>query len=217
MFARIGSCITATMRVLILAGLLGAGATHAAEQKHKAAPAAPRKASAVQPVPSYTLTPGYSVKPSNVSVPANVPLGQYRRVIRPFPNWTLICDENLDKKRRVCNVSQTVVGPDGAVVFSWSLAATQEGQPFFILRTPTGVGANGTIKLDLGDGGAALAVPIKGCDEKVCLAYLPVGPRLRTAAERGGPVQVAYDSGAPSNAVSFRAPLAGLTAALSVI
>ncbi|ACL62632.1 invasion associated locus B family protein [Methylobacterium nodulans] len=217
MFVRIMTRAAVILLVLILAGLSGGG-THAAGQKRKAVPVAPQTtASAVQPAPSYTLTPGFSVKLPDVALPADVPLGQYRRVIRPFPNWTLICDENLEKKQKVCNISQTIVGPDGATVFSWSLAATLEGQPFFILRIPPGVGPNATLGLDLADGAPPITVPIKGCDAKICIAYLPVGQRLRTAAAKGGPVQVSYASDSLPNAVSFRAPLAGLTAALSVI
>lgn len=195
--------------LLILAGLIG-GPAMAADQKTETMPAMTSPA-------SFSPTPGHSVKPSDVALPADVPLGQYRRITQPFQNWTLICDENLAKKQKVCNVSQTVVNTAGATVFSWSLAAAQDGQPFFILRMPPTVGEGGTIELDLGDGGSIVAVPVKGCDATVCIAYQQVGPRLRAAVEKGRAVQVTYTAGSPPTTVSFRAPFEGLDSALAGI
>lgn len=125
-----------------------------------------RKASTETPVSSNETTPGYAVKASEVWVPEGVKLGQYRRVIRPFNNWTLVCDENLDKKQKVCNVSQSIIGPSGGIVFSWSLAGTDNGQPIFILRAPVSVGVNALITLDLGEGGKVIPSSVTGCDER---------------------------------------------------
>ena len=50
----------------------------------------------------------YRIKPSDVAVPPDVKLGDYQRTIRPFENWTLICDENLKARKKVCNVSQII-------------------------------------------------------------------------------------------------------------
>ena len=50
----------------------------------------------------------YRLKGPDIVLPPGVPLGQYRRIFQPFPNWTLICDENLKTRQVVCNVSQTV-------------------------------------------------------------------------------------------------------------
>lgn len=83
-----------------------------------------------------TPEPRYWIKPSEVAIPPDVPIGMYRRLIRPFENWTLICDENLKSKQRICNVSQLVVDKAGNTVFSWSLAATAQGKPVMILRVP---------------------------------------------------------------------------------
>lgn len=195
--------------LLVLAGLIG-GPAMAADQNKGTTPAL------ISPA-SFPLTPGYVVKPSDVALPADVPLGQYRRMTQPFQNWTLICDENLAKKQKVCNISQTVVNAAGATVFSWSLAATQDGQPFFILRMPPTVGEGRTIQLDLRDGGSVVAVPVKGCDATVCIAYQQVGPRLRAAVDKGLAVQVSYAAGSPPDTVSFRAPFQGLANALAAI
>lgn len=50
----------------------------------------------------------YRIKPSDVVLPPEVKLGDYQRTIRPFDNWTLICDENLKARKKVCNVSQII-------------------------------------------------------------------------------------------------------------
>lgn len=52
---------------------------------------------------------GYAVKPSDVAVPEGETLGEFRRMIQPFKNWTLICDESLKSKRRVCKIGRAHV------------------------------------------------------------------------------------------------------------
>lgn len=171
-------------------------------------------AGGVSPPPSP-----YYVKPSDIQIPNDVPMGQYLRVSRPFPNWMLICDENLLKKQRVCNVSQTIVDGAGSNVFSWSLAATEDGKPFFILRVPLAVGEGGDIALDLADGGSVVHVPVKGCNAQICIAYQSVGPRLREAVAKARVVSVSFSgvtAGGVSN-VTLSAPLEGLASALEAI
>ncbi|ENN86543.1 hypothetical protein RHSP_64232 [Rhizobium freirei PRF 81] len=209
MFAKAGTRIPTIVPLLVLAGLSG-GSAMGADQKRGTPPAMTSPASS-------SPTPGHTVKPSDVALPVDVPPGQYRRITQPFQNWTLICDENLVKKQKVCNITQTVVNAAGTTVFSWSLAASQDGQPFFILRTPPTVGQGRTIQLDLRDGGSVVAVPVKGCDATVCIAYQLVGPRLRAAVEKGLAVQVSYAAGSPPDTVSFRAPFQGLANALAAI
>jgi len=156
------------------------------------------------------------IKPSDVLIPAGVPIGQYQRVIRPFPNWNLICDENLKSKRRVCNISQIIVSDRGDVVFSWSLAARENGEPLFILRAPAALGVHSIIHLGLHDGGQMVSVKISECNQIVCIAYQPVGPRLRTALKNGKRVDVAFGDQA-SGYPDMILPLDGLFAALSSI
>ncbi len=202
-------------RALLPAGILAAlaaGLATAAGQPvagdRKAPP--PPPPAAVSP-----LTPGFVVKPSDVVLPPDVPLGQYRRSFRPFPNWTLICDENLARRQKVCNIAQTILGPDGNPVLSWSLAANQGGEPLFIIRMPPGLGDKGQIRIDIPDGQPPLAVPVTGCDAKICLAYLLAENRLRAAVAKGLVVTVAYAVGTPPVAMSFKAPFDGLSAALA--
>ena len=92
-------------------------------------------AAQAEPPPS-----GYAVKPSDVAIPSGETLGEFRRTIQPFSNWTLICDESLKSKRRVCNVTQTIVSAQGTVAFNWSLVATAEGKPLMVMRVPAAVG-----------------------------------------------------------------------------
>ena len=193
---------------LAFAGLSVSGAGAAGPARKPAKTEAPFEAS-----------PGYDIKPSDVVAPDNVPVGQYRRMIRPFRYWTLICDENIQKKQRVCNISQTITSPDKSMAFSWSLAASENGKPFFIVRAPQNIDAGKPVMLDIADGGAPVPVPVKGCTGAVCIGYLEIGPRVRAAINKGRAVQVSYSIGAGNGArtVSFRAPLQGLSQALSGI
>lgn len=164
-----------------------------------------------------TEKPQYTVKHSEIVLPDDVPLGQYRRVTQPFPNWTLICDENLVRQEKVCNISQTILDGQGGSAFSWSLAAAEDGRPFFILRVPSMVGKGGVIQMKLPDNGADVFVPVEGCNANVCVAYQQVGPRLRLAVEKGDMIGISYAGGSPERTISFVAPLEGLDAALSAI
>ncbi len=216
MFAGTGSSTLCRLFILVSAALCGG---------QPSALAAHKKVGQVPPITKLApptsrpepLTHGFSVKPSEVSVPDGVPLGKYLRMIRPFPNWTLICDENLAKKQKVCNISQTIVDKAGATIFSWSLAAAQNGMPFFIMRVPPNVGRDNAIKINLGDGGATVPVKIEGCDAQVCIGYLPVVQRVREAVKKGRTVGISYQFGNSANGLSFRAPLSGLAAALNAI
>lgn len=211
--ADVKACGIAVVALLAFTSLSGGPSLAAGKAKKQQKPAP----QILQAVP-FEATPGYAVKPSDVIMPDGVPVGQYRRIIRPFPNWTLICDENLSKKQRICNVTQTITRTDRSEAFSWSLAAAQNGQPFMILRTPTTIDASHPVTLDISDGGEAVTVPVKGCNANVCIGYLQVGPRLRAAINKGRVVQVSFRNASNGNSgpvTSFRAPLQGLSDALS--
>jgi invasion protein IalB len=161
-------------------------------------------------------TPAYRIKPSDVAVPPGVKLGDYQRTTRPFENWTLICDENLQARKKVCNISQSFVDQSQAMVFSWSLAADEKGKPFMILRTPSQAGAGSRLSLKLAGRKQAVDVQLQGCDASVCVGYVPVGPVLREQIGKETTVQVSYSL--PSGAtVSLDAPFKGLKTALSTI
>ncbi|GAA3267943.1 hypothetical protein GCM10020258_38780 [Sphingomonas yabuuchiae] len=127
----------------------------------------------------FRLMPGFRVKPSDITLPEGLPAGQYRRIFQPFPNWTLVCDENLQKKQKICNVARTIQGPDGGTVFSWSLAAAQDGQPIFILRVPTNVGMGGLIRLVLPDGARLSRSRFKAATRR---SASPISPSVSVCA-----------------------------------
>lgn len=162
------------------------------------------------------VPPAYRIKPSDVAVPANVKLGQYQRTTRPFENWTLICDENLQARKKVCNISQSFIDQSQALIFSWSLAADEKGKPFMILRTPSQIGAGSKLSLKFAGRKQPVDVQLQGCDASVCVGYVPVGPVLREQIGKETTVQVSYSL--PSGAtVSLDAPFKGLKTALSTI
>lgn len=158
----------------------------------------------------------YKVKSSDVLVPQGVPMGKYRRIIQPFENWILICDENLKTRRKVCNISQTFTDDTGAQVFSWSLAANVDGKPFMILRAPAVIGAGSKISLKLAGLDRDVDVEVKACDASVCIGYQPVGPILRQQIGNETTARVSYARSSGEN-VSIDAPFKGLAAALSAI
>jgi invasion protein IalB len=157
----------------------------------------------------------YTVKPSEVAVPDGEQLGQFRRVIQPFENWTLICDESLKSKRRVCNLTQSIVNQQGSPVFNWSFVATADGKPLVVMRVPAAVGEGGVIGLALGDGRDRIVAQADRCDAAVCTATIAIGQMLRRHIQAGTDCTVTYDL--PEGEVSFQAPLEGLFAALSAM
>lgn len=158
----------------------------------------------------------YRIKPSEVTLPQGVPLGSYRRIIRPFENWDLICDEDLQAKRRVCNISQSFIDQKSELVFSWSLAADEKGKPFMILRAPSQLGTGSKISLGFAGRKKPVDVQLNACDSTICLSYLPVGPIIRQQIESEGSVKISYSMPSGAN-ISLDAPLKGLKAALSAI
>jgi invasion protein IalB len=149
-------------------------------------------------------------------VPPDVKLGQYRRTIRPFENWTLICDENLDARQMICNVTQVIEDQTGKMAFSWSLAATKDGKPYMLLRTPPAVGDDGLVRLQFEGRSQSVEVRIEGCNEVVCVGMIPVGPILREQIEKSGTPQISYRT-TTGETVTLPAPLKGLATALKAI
>ncbi|WP_066502952.1 invasion associated locus B family protein [Bradyrhizobium macuxiense] len=165
---------------------------------------------AAQPVSSS----GYAVKPSDVVVPPGETLGEFRRMIQPFKNWTLICDESLKSKRRVCNVTQSIVDADGAVVFNWSLVATADGKPLMVMRIPASAGAGQPIELAMGDTPDRIVAQTDHCNAGFCFATIAIGNVLKRHIRAATPCRVSYQI-PQVGPVVLEAPLDGLSAVLS--
>ncbi len=158
----------------------------------------------------------YRVKPSDVAVPPEVKLGDYQRTIRPFENWTLICDENLKARKKVCNVSQIIEDASGKMAFSWSLAATQDGKPYMILRTAPNARSDGLVSLKFDGQAQPIDVRLNGCNEMVCVGMLPVGPVMRQQISRKAAPAISYPT-VDGQTITVTATLKGLTEALSPV
>ncbi|SED71287.1 Invasion protein IalB, involved in pathogenesis [Rhizobiales bacterium GAS188] len=156
----------------------------------------------------------YAVKPSDVAIPEGETLGEFRRVIQPFKNWILICDESLKSKRRVCNITQSVIDQQGAAVFNWSLIATADGKPLMMMRIPAAAGQGAQIELAMGEKPDRIIARTDRCDANSCFATIAIGDMLRRHIRAGTPCAVSYRL-AQAGPVSFQAPLDGLFAALS--
>ncbi|HEX8047504.1 invasion associated locus B family protein [Rhizobium sp.] len=160
----------------------------------------------------------YSIKPSEVVLPEGVAPGQYRRIIRPFNNWTLICDENLKKKQRVCNITQTIVDARGAMAFSWSLAGTSNGNPIMIIRVPASVGKGNPVQISFSSQKNPVNAKTEDCDQTVCLILQPVGPVLREQINKQVDVRITYANPANGNdPIVIGTTLKGLPTALAAI
>jgi invasion protein IalB len=159
---------------------------------------------------------GYRIRPPEVAVPDSATLGQYQRMIRPFENWTLICDENLKARQRVCNVTQTIENRSGQLAFSWSLAATQEGKPYMILRTAPIANSDGLVLLKFEGRKEPIKVQLDGCNQAVCIGMLPVGPIMREQISKNAASTVSY-SIRDGRTVSVTATLRGLSKAVEAI
>jgi invasion protein IalB len=160
--------------------------------------------------------PTYRIKPSEVAVPPDVKLGQYRRTIRPFENWTLICDENLQARQMICNVTQVIEDHAGKMAFSWSLAATKDGKPYMILRTPPSVGGDGQISVQFEGQRKPVDVRIDACNEVVCVGMMPVGPLMREQIKKAGTPTISYLT-ASGETITITVLLKGLATALEAI
>jgi invasion protein IalB len=158
--------------------------------------------------------PAYAVKPSEVAIPPGEKLGEYRRVIQPFKNWTLICDESITSKRRVCNITQSIVNPEGVVVFNWSLIATADGKPLMMMRVPAAAGVGRPIELTLGKKPDRIVAPTDRCDAYFCYATIAIGNVLKKHIQVGTECDVAYEV-SQVGPIAFKAPLGGLAGALA--
>lgn len=158
----------------------------------------------------------YKIKPSEIKIPEGVAIGSYRRITQPFENWILICDENLQDKKKICNISQTIVDRNDRIVFSWSMAARADGIPFMIMRVPAAVGAGGKIALRFGARVKSLEVTVGSCNDVVCVGMVPVGAILKKQIKEEATAQISY-SAALSGKVTVSAPLQGLGVALSTL
>lgn len=158
----------------------------------------------------------YFLKPSEVPLPQGTEWGQVRRTIQPFENWTLICDENLKRKEKTCNISQIVINRSGEQVFSWSLAATREGEPFMLLRVPATASKNNPLAVSFPGHPRPVLLTYKGCDNSICLAMMPVGPVTRENIEKESDVTIAYTISTKQQ-IEIVVPLKGLSEALKAI
>lgn len=159
---------------------------------------------------------GFRIKPSEVALPANAKLGEYQRTIRPFENWTLICDENLAVRQRVCNVTQSIENHAGQIAFSWSLAATEDGRPYMILRTAPVAKSDGLVSLTFEGRKEPVKVQLDGCNQAVCVGMLPIGPIMREQISKNAAPVISYQT-TDGNTVSVPATLKGLSTAVEAI
>ncbi len=168
---------------------------------------------AAPPVRLAPAAPAYRVQPPELFVPHDAKPGAVSRTIRPFGAWTLICDDDLGARRRVCIASQTVVDEAGRLAFGWSLAGSGDGVPVLILRAPAQQAAQQALHLSFAAApDEARDVLLDHCSATLCVGYLPVDPAINRAIRAGASVVVAAGTTGPVTTT-----LAGLSAAIGSI
>jgi invasion protein IalB len=163
-----------------------------------------------------TVVVNYRIRPSEVVVPPELKPGEYQRTIRPFENWTLICDENLKVRQRVCNVTQIIENERGQIAFSWSLAATKRGEPYMILRTAPVARSDGRISVKFEDRKEPIQVKLDGCSQTVCVGMLPIGPMMREQISKSTAPAISYPT-TDGQTISVTANFKGLSSAVKAI
>jgi len=157
----------------------------------------------------------YSVRPPPLAVPSGEP-GAVRRSIMQFYHWTLLCDTVFANNTQVCNVSQAVWNDDNAVIFSWSLAASDKGDPFMLLRTAPGADTKSPVRLAVKDSKQSIDIAFVGCNDNVCVAQTPVGPLLTQAIRNRSDITISYRL-AGQGTVRFDTSFLGLKEAVAAI
>ncbi len=197
--------------IVLLSIVLGLGGNAAHAQDPIAQDDAAQDPAAQEPA----APPDFAVQPPAVSPPPGVELGKFRRIIQPFENWTLVCDEDLGRRQRVCNIRQEIAAPGAGIVFSWALSATEEGRPMMLLTVPAKVGVGNKVRLEF-DGGTTFLAEIAACNADGCNGLVPVGPQMRRHIEEGLDVGISFTV-AGFGDIAFRAPLKGLSQALAAL
>ena len=158
--------------------------------------------------------PSFTVVPSSIQPPPGVELGSFRRSFQPFKNWTLVCDEDLSKKQRICNIRQEIAIEGAGTIFSWAMAATDNGQPRMLVTAPAAIGNGGEVMLSF-DGEASFAAKAT-CNERACTALIPVGPQIRRHITEKLDIGISFLA-PPVGVVQFDAPMDGLGDALKAV
>ncbi|MGX7708096.1 invasion associated locus B family protein [Methylobacterium sp. Gmos1] len=185
--------------------LLLAPVPAAAQLRGSLAEARPEEPAATAALPE----PGYRIRPA-AGAPARPGV---RRVIETFGGWTLICDE--EKRRRICNASQSIVTATGGLAFSWSLAATQGGEPVFVLRAPVVGFPSRTVTLDVA--GREMVLRLPNCDAALCVGFLPLDAALVRQIKARAGVTIRYRVREGSAPVTITTSLDGLGSAIGSI
>lgn len=176
------------MKQILMAALLTGAATlaHAQSAPATSGPAAPNPQNRVNFVSA--VQPGDKVAP-----------GDLVRTIRPFNNWSLICDQLLGRKR-VCQL-QTSARTDQGGAVTWDIAPVKatgpKGEaierPMSLLRLPRDAQPEGGVSI--GVEGLERAARIDGCDAAGCASGSLFEGKLVELVAGASTVTVSFDRG----------------------
>lgn len=138
--------------------------------------------------------------------------GSVRRTIQPFDGWTLVCDEQVKRRTKVCNISQVVVDDAGETAFSWSLAATSRGAPVMIVRVPRPSAGARWVTVRLEGAAKSRQVELSACNDAMCLGYWEIDPELGRILRKGPEAELILTRNGRFSTI--KVATAGLSAAL---
>ncbi|SDF74978.1 Invasion protein IalB, involved in pathogenesis [Bradyrhizobium brasilense] len=136
-----------------------------------------------------------------------VGVGDYTRTVRPFLDWTQICDV-VRGGRPICYL-ETIARQDGAAV-AWRIALAKDGRSMSLVILPAD--ASQTAGVTVGFGGMSRPVKPLVCDRAVCVGTFPVDAAIISLLAREERATVSFErEGKP---ITISASLRGMGLAL---
>jgi invasion protein IalB len=137
-----------------------------------------------------------------------VGVGDYTRTVRPFLDWTQICDA-VRGGRRICYL-ETIARQAGAPPIGWRVALTQDGRSMALVIMPAD--ANPAAGATVEFGGLARTMKPLVCDQSVCVGTFPVDGPMMSLLVREASASIRFERGGKQQAIT--ASLRGMGAAL---
>ncbi|UGY16322.1 invasion associated locus B family protein [Bradyrhizobium septentrionale] len=196
--------IAAWLLPLALAGLSAAIASDPSPGPPGQPGAAP---ASILPEPARAQSLGFEW--ASVFAPGkSVAAGDYTRTIRPFLDWTQICDE-VRNVRRICYLE--TISRDDAALLNWRIALTKDGRSMALIMLPRDSSAEVGVAVTFG-GFTRIAKPLI-CDQALCVATFPADSALISLLVREDHATIVFERvGKP---IAMMASLRGLMSALT--
>ncbi|MCA6102145.1 invasion associated locus B family protein [Bradyrhizobium australafricanum] len=196
--------VAAWLLPLALAGLSAAIASDPAPRPSSQTGAAP---ASIVSEPTKATSLGFEW--ASVFAPGKpAAAGDYTRTIRPFFDWTQVCDE-IRNARRICYL-ETISHGDAARL-NWRIALTKDGRSMALIMLPRDSSVE--VGVTVSFGGFTRVVKPLICDQALCAATFPADAALISLLGREDRATIVFERvGKP---ITIMASLRGLMLALT--